>query len=122
MTDSDVVERAAKLLGAASRHQHQPARYAEKGWKPVFIVGVRGARAVEVMRDLYPLMGQRRQAQIDRALATYTPPRQLQISEADARELARRYHAGDRRPTALGQEYGLGKNSAIYYINKYTPG
>jgi hypothetical protein len=82
---------------------------------------VKGGRAVRVMKDLYPLMGERRRAQIDRALASYIAPQQPKISEVDARELAARYHAGDRYPTALGREYGISKNRAIYCINKYTP-
>ena len=100
MTDQDVVARAAALMGVKCSEHRWPQRYADKGWKPTFMATVKGGRAVQLMRDLYPLLGERRRAQIDRALAVYTP-RQPKISEEEARELARRYHAGDRHPTAL---------------------
>lgn len=120
MTDRDVVARAAILMGVKCSEHQWSKRYADKDWKPTFMATVKGIRAVQLMRDLYPLLGERRQAQIDRALAAYTP-RQPKISETDAQELARRYHAGDRHPTALGREFGIGKNHAIYFINKYAP-
>jgi hypothetical protein len=74
MVDRDIVERASALLGVAvtvvpSRHE---------GWKTAYCVRVRGARAVLWMQRLRPLMGTRRQAQIDRAIASYGPdPRRL---------------------------------------------
>ena len=120
MTDRDVVERAGELLGARGVGLKQPERHAQNGWKPVFVVYIRGAKAVAAMKDLYPLMGERRRVQIDRVLRSYVP-RLPQISEQQARELAQRYRAGDRHPTALGREYGIRKNAAIYYINKYAP-
>jgi hypothetical protein len=120
MTDEDVVQRVANLLGVSYR-PHSPNRYASHGWTPSFMLVVRGAKAARLMRDLYPLLGQRRRAQIDRALADYRP-REPKITEAAARELARRYHAGERRPTALAREFGgISKNLAIYYIDKYAP-
>lgn len=121
MTDRDVVDRAGELLEARGVSLKQPERHAQNGWKPVFVVYIRGAKAVAMMKDLYPLMGERRRKQIDRVLSSYIP-RSAQVSESEARELARRYHAGDRHPTALGREYGIGKNAAIYWINKYKPG
>lgn len=67
MTDEDVVTRAARVMGVVSvvRVRVQPGR------KPVFQIALRGARAVALMQLLRPLMGQRRQRQIDEAVACY---------------------------------------------------
>ncbi len=66
MTDQDVVERAARLFGRSvtpwDRRSTPPRRR-------VFFTRVKGAPAAMVMRRLHPLMGSRRQAQIDVALA-----------------------------------------------------
>lgn len=119
MTDEDIVHRAAVLMNTIVYADHSE-RYRLNGWKQPFMCTVSGAKAVRLMKEIYPFMGERRQKQIDQAIATYFP-RERKISESDARKLAQRYHAGDRHPTALGKEFGIGKNLAIYFINKYMP-
>jgi len=70
MTDEDVVARAARLLGCKV---HRVGEQRKRRWRPAFQIRVIGARAVAWMRALSPLMGARRRAQIDRALACYDP-------------------------------------------------
>jgi hypothetical protein len=67
MTDEDVIRRAGTLMGAPSRLQNPPSRRA-KGWKPQWRVRLFGSKASSLMRDLRPLMGERRRRQIDDAL------------------------------------------------------
>lgn len=66
MTDEDVVQRAAKILGgvvyAQPRHS-KPAHY-----KAMFGVSISGDKAAEWMRILLPLMGLRRQNKIKELL------------------------------------------------------
>jgi hypothetical protein len=69
MVDGDVVERAAALLGVSVTVV--PSR--REGWRTAYCARIRGARAVLWMKRLRPLMGVRRQAQIDRAAASYAP-------------------------------------------------
>ena len=66
MTDDDIVDRVATIFGNAV---FRTDRGHERGWKPAFITRIRGGRAAQWMTDLRPLMGERRQAQIDRALS-----------------------------------------------------
>lgn len=70
MTDEDVIARVATLWGTSylrstRNHQQNPK------WKVCFQAAIRGANAVALMNRLRPFMGQRRQTQIDAALATY---------------------------------------------------
>jgi hypothetical protein len=67
MADRDVVDRAAALLECAVTIV--PAR--REGWRTAYSARVRGARAVAWMKRLRPLLGSRRQEQIDRALACH---------------------------------------------------
>jgi hypothetical protein len=86
MVDRDVVERAGALLEVAVTVV--PSR--REGWTTAYCVRVRGARAVLWMQRLRPLMGTRRQAQIDRAMASYGPdPRRLLDDERATEALAR---------------------------------
>lgn len=63
MVDRDVIERAARLMGASIR-MSLPGGSAQ----PIFSVEVTGARASEVMVAVLPYMSARRSQQIGRAL------------------------------------------------------
>jgi hypothetical protein len=77
MTDRDVVNRAATLLGRACMGPYGP--YGTLGAKPVFQCRIAGQPAIEVMCVLKPLMGERRQARIQEIVDTWSsvprPPR-----------------------------------------------
>ena len=91
MVDRDIVERAGVLLGVAVTVV--PSR--REGWKTAYCVRVRGARAVLWMQRLRSLMGARRRAQIDRAIASYGPdPRRL-LDDARATEALLRLARGE---------------------------
>ena len=80
MTDEDVMQRVGSLLGrkpCASR----PKRV---DWKTTYQVRLVGSRAVEWMQLLRPLMGGRRQVQIDRAIASYAPRDRSLLGPAEA--------------------------------------
>jgi hypothetical protein len=86
MVDRDILDRVAALLDCTVTVV--PAR--REGWRTAYCACVRGPRAVEWMRRLRPLMGSRRQEQIDRAVACYAPdPTRLLDDERAAEALAR---------------------------------
>lgn len=95
MTDSDVVHRAAALLGVHSVYAYTR----RKGCRTSYQLALRGARAAEVMQLLHPLMGARRKSQIERALATYSPLRQRhqhpRLGEQQVLEIYRRAWNGE---------------------------
>ena len=77
MTDEDIVARVAAMFELKYMHcKRQKAHH-----KASFSVQVRGAKAVDAMRRLRPMMGPRRQSQIDRALDGYNPIRLLRLQE-----------------------------------------
>ncbi len=64
MTDRDIIERVANLwgtnyIGEANRGE---------GWNTAYRIFKRGYPAVELMLELYPLMGERRKQQIEKAV------------------------------------------------------
>ena len=73
MTDLDIVQKVAALFETKYIQQHRHTRHPE--WKPCFSAVIRGSRAMALMRQLRPLMGQRRQQQIDAALGSYEKKR-----------------------------------------------
>lgn len=85
MTDEDVVAKVANLLEISYR---QTKNRKPGIWKRSFFLQLRGKRAVVLMKELYPLMGLRRKAQIDRALAAYDPLLRFRKGLPSASELA----------------------------------
>jgi hypothetical protein len=79
MVDADVMARVGRLLGRKVTTLR--ARRAE--WSATYQVKVTGGPAVGWMLHLHPLMGERRQRQIERALRCYEPLTTRILSDAD---------------------------------------
>lgn len=72
MCDEGVVTRAARFMNAPSVMRREPE---QGGWSPTYVAQVTGHVAAIWMRRLRDLMGDRRRAAIDAALAEYHPIR-----------------------------------------------
>jgi hypothetical protein len=101
MVDRDIVERAAALLGVAVTVV--PSR--RDGWRTAYGARVRGSRAVLWMRRLHPLMGARRRAQIERAVASHGPDPRRRLDDASAVE-ALAHLANGESVRAVAERFG----------------
>ena len=117
-TDEDVIAKVAQVLGV-SYWQAPSERYDRNGWKRVFAVHLRGARAVELMLMLKPLMGIRRQQQIEKAIEGYKPIVSL-ITEENAMEMVCLYCVEKEKVVDLAQKFGIGRTLVYFYIKKYA--
>lgn len=107
MCDEDVVARVATMWGISycktGHHLRNPK------WKPEFRITLRGAKALEVMLAVRPHMGNRRQTQIDAAMAS---PRKnvvvRKLDEAKVREIRQRLKQGETL-SALALAYGVSR-------------
>jgi hypothetical protein len=66
--DKDVVAEASRLCGVTPS-RHNPERARLRGWSPTWRLLLRGTRAVLLMQSLNPLLGIRRQRQVESALS-----------------------------------------------------
>jgi hypothetical protein len=100
MTDEDVVARAAGLLGSRLRSL-QPRQLTKAGGprKRVYTAAVYGSQAAGWMMTLWPLMGQRRRAEIGRALAVWRAQRPKNPQGAGRRNPRCRSETASRRAT-----------------------
>jgi hypothetical protein len=74
MTDEDVMRKAHALMGIGHVASVRPRQaHHRPSWKLI----AKGEPAIHLMLRLRPLMGERRQQQIDRALGVYAPENQL---------------------------------------------
>ena len=87
VTDEDVVARLGRKV-----HVVRPRN---ARWQTSYQVRVTGAGAVRLMTLLRPLMGLRRQGQIDRALACYAPRPSALLTDDTARAALGALAAGD---------------------------
>jgi DNA-binding transcriptional regulator YiaG len=107
MTDKDVVEKAALLMGGrASTRTNLKSLL----WKPTYRVLIRGSRAAHLMRILYPEMGMRRRSQIDAALKDYIERKKgdntRRLSEDQIRLIRKRQQS---TISALAREFGVSR-------------
>jgi hypothetical protein len=112
MTDEDVVARVAELLGVGYV-KHVSSR--NPAWKPSYFAHLQGQRAVRLMLELRPLMGERRKAQIDAAVATWAP-RPSRISREQGEAIVGEFRAG-RSAKSLAEAYGISKWS-VYALHQ----
>ena len=117
MTDADVVARVAALWGV-SYHEVRRELCHAMGWKPNFYTHLRGRPAVEMMRRLLPLMGARRQGQIERALASYNPYLRRKLGPEQIVEIKVQLAVG-RKHGEIAKQYGVDR-STISHIKAGT--
>jgi hypothetical protein len=117
MVDEEVIAKVSAIWGV-KYHRYFPKRYEASGWRPVYVSKVTGRRAVEFMMLLCPLMGKRRQGQIDRAIASFSDLRRA-LTPEKMEEIRRRSQNGEN-VLELAKEYGISKSLAYYIRGGYT--
>lgn len=73
MTDEDIVEKAAKLMGNYKVVSYSRKYAKEKGWKQTYQFQMRGEKALNLMKDMFQYLGKRRQRQILNVIKQYDP-------------------------------------------------
>ena len=106
MTDKDIVERAASLMGGKVVKRILKSTV----WKPAYRVIIKGSRAAALMRLLYLVMGIRRRSQIDVALKNYIERMKgdntRRLSEDQVRQIRQRTGS---TISALAREFGVSR-------------
>lgn len=115
MTDEDVVAKVAAIFQVK---YHRVDMSHEKGWRDTYRLRIAGKKAVSVMKLLRPLMGERRQGQIDKALACYNGDTRKVITPEQIEAIRSRSQNGENVLT-LAREYGISKSLAYAIRNGY---
>ena len=114
MTDRDVIDRAAHLMGVGviSLTPKNPRH------KLVWIAQAKGTRARDLMLAIKPFMGERRSGQIDNALAsaTYRRGDGPKLTAQQASVIRMRFASGERAAD-LAAEFGVSKR-LVYCIKE----
>jgi hypothetical protein len=113
MTDRDVIERVAVAFGTSVQAIDKGRFRTEYGTR------VKGSRAVNLMLELRPMMGDRRRAAIVAALGAYTPPSH-KLDFAGAEEIRRRRLEGET-VSSLSRSFCVSRPSirAVLYRRIY---
>jgi hypothetical protein len=110
MTDEDIIARVAQFCSAS----YQPLRSRNANHKSVYRVYMKGRKAVQLMEQLHPYMGKRRQGQIDRVMENYIAiplnrgmyNPSAKLTEGQATEIKRRVMNGDKLKE-IAQEFNV---------------
>lgn len=112
MTDLDVVQRVATLFGNAVTVEKRPPDPRHPKAKPAWSTTIYGHRAVEWMRVLQPLMGERRGARIAELLGEWdSVPHKNPKGEGSSRATChpdKPVMGGGLCPTCYAREYRKG--------------
>jgi hypothetical protein len=108
MTDLDIIERLAGLCGGS----FYPVARQKAHHKDAWSWSLRGQPAYDLMRDLYPMMGQRRQGQImraaiGRAVAQERAALAQEVREVKGTEAGRAYLRGEGTLRDMERRFGV---------------
>lgn len=116
MKDRDIIERVAAYFATS----YIRARPAKGNWSEYFGVSIKGRKAIELMIKLRPLMGIRRQSQIDKAIASYTPREHgdntRKLSKAQWESLIKRTKSESL--SKLSKEFGVSRTRIRKVLSK----
>ena len=98
-----MIQKVASMFGTSIVRNKQDKR---GKWKPTFSARVRGKRAMSLMEELRPHMGQRRKGQIDKALASYVNRSRTILTSKKAAVIRKRATRGERMEK-LAKEFGV---------------
>jgi hypothetical protein len=113
MTDEDVIARVAGLIDASCH------KCDGRGYKPTFRTTISGRRACDLMLRLRPLMGTRRQGQIDAALAKHNPRRRI-LSVGTRQEIVAEFTGGDKA-TDIAEKHGIAREHVYRIVRESRP-
>jgi len=100
MTDKDVIEKAANLFGVTMCRHRQ-----DTDWKESWTTRIRGKKAVDLMKEIQPLMGERRKQQIQKALESYNP-QSKKLTEKELSQI-RTELKGSKTQSQIAKKFGI---------------
>ena len=104
MTDEDVVQKVAAMFGMKYHQIKQP----NDTWKSAYRVHLKGKKANDLMLLLLPLMSNRRQQQITKALSLYNPNKKSRLNLTDEMVINIYRRSNNKEPyQKIADDYGI---------------
>lgn len=110
-TDEDVAYRVGALLGTKPWHQKPRKQH----WKYSWVIHLRGQRAVDLMKDLRPLMGERRKQAIDLAIASGEGVKR-RLPDSTKEKIVEEYRQGGVSFRRLAVKYQVSHQAVSNYV------
>ena len=107
MTDLDIIERAATLLGGRVYKLAEPPP--ERPWKQQWRAQVKGPLAAGWMMTIYSMLGRRRREQVRRALTAWRTMRFVRTSALVERGIAAAFLGGVRNKCLLARQFDVSR-------------
>lgn len=110
MTDEDVIERLAKIIGSSVWESKQR----NVNWKPTWRCSVSGERAKQLMLDIYPMMGSRRQGKIDEVVHLWDSRTTNRKKRYNSEDISNAFKDGASTAKVI-EDFGCSKTTALRY-------
>lgn len=110
MTDQDVVERVAKILGTTV----SCSKARREGWKDTYRCSISGDKAVLILSEIYQIMGTRRQSKITEVIGEWNDRSARRQKRYDKEAVINDFNSGISISDAI-KKYGFGKTTALRY-------
>jgi hypothetical protein len=102
MTDEDIIKRICDITG----NSYCKTKRREEQHKQAYKTSVRGKSAIELMKLVYPIMGDRRKKKIEECLDSFVELQRGKISAVQKEEISKLYKSG-KKPKEIALQYGI---------------
>ncbi|MCB1711822.1 MAG: hypothetical protein KDH96_04910 [Candidatus Riesia sp.] len=92
MTDLDIIEKVCNLFDVSFCKTKKQKSHHKQGYKLM----IRGEKALDIMKDLKPLMGNRRQLKIEECIASYSKKSKAKVSKEDIEAILKKHSEGEK--------------------------
>lgn len=113
MTDEDVVAKVSQIFGV----KYHQTKKKKQHHKQCFIVVKTGFEAIEIMKEIKPLMSQRRQQQIENAINSSTVQKRKIVSQKNIEEIYKLAKAGLKQ-TQIASKMKFRRETINRILNK----
>ena len=122
MTDEDIVAKVSQIFGVKYSKDKPSKRHVENPhWKRVYSVRIKGQRAVDIMQEIFPLMGIRRQKQMQNAIESHQI-KQKRFREGEIEQILALCQQSNMTQGQIAKDFGIRRETVNRIARgKYKP-
>lgn len=103
MTDEDVISRIASILNV--NYYKCGKKNVLRGWKQSYKINIRGLSALRIMKEIQPIMGERRSAKIQECLDKFVYKRACKVTYDETVKIFKL--KGNKKVKDVANEFGI---------------
>jgi CRP-like cAMP-binding protein len=114
-TDEDIVARVANLFEV----KYHRVKRRKQHWKHAWVVKKGGYAAVELMKELQPFMGKRRNERIQEIVSDYKSPKSRRPTAAEIEKIVTLCQANKETQKVIGAKFGYTRETVNHIWRRH---